>query len=227
MTPYYSELRISLLSCEVRHRRPPYLRDERGFAKDRGCLLFVGGRSVEARNGHIDQTQVNGELASMVDQMVEDHATNTCNTRHRENLFASGKQRPILHEILVAGSDKSSAGFRCSLVKCREKLPRVFYFWRGVGRTVHGRIVEVFAIQRHGEPFMNRSNVCGEPADRSGFLVGFPAPLVVGDAFENFAGVCHFLIEFGEQCLCDGHKSLRIVDCGGKQYRRTKSELSS
>src|SRR5205809_846390 len=153
------------------------------FAKKHRGLLFVGGRSVEARNGHIDQTQVDGELTSMVDQMIEDHATNTCNTRHRENLFASGKQRPVLHEILVAGSDKSSAGFRRSLVKCREELLRVFYFWWSVGWTVHRCIVEAFGIERHGEPFRNRANMSGEPADRSGFLVGFPTPLVVGDAF--------------------------------------------
>ena len=165
MTPYYSELRISLLSRGLRHQRRILAARER-FAKSHEGLLFVGGRSVEAWNRHVDQTQVNGELPSMVDQMIEDHATNTGNTRHRENFFASGKKCPILHKILVVGSDESRAGFRRSLVKCREKLLRVFYLWWSLGWTVHRSIVEAFAIQRHGEPFRNRANVCGEPAEK-------------------------------------------------------------
>src|SRR5258708_24506074 len=72
----------------------------------------------------------------------------------------------------------------------------------------------------------------GKPPDRAGFVVRFPFPFVVGDAFENFAGVLHFLVKFTKHGLADSHGCLsgRRLGLGTLQrgnLRRIKSECQA
>ena len=46
--------------------------------------LFVGGGAVERGDWDIQQTQVDGELSAMVDEVVEDHAAQDRATRLAE-----------------------------------------------------------------------------------------------------------------------------------------------
>src|SRR6266852_1572268 len=197
-----------------------------------GRLVFVGAGAVKAWDGDIQQAEVDAELGTMVNQMVHHHAANTSYARHGEDLLTTGEQLPTLEHFLIAHGSERGARLRGFLVEHGKNILAVFSFGRLVRRAVHRSIVELLRIDGHGGPSGQRRDVPGKPADRAGFVVRFPVPFVVGDAFENSAGVLHFLVEFTKHGLADSHGCLsgRRLVLGTSQrgnLRRIKGECQA
>src|SRR5258707_2298380 len=173
-----------------------------------GSLVFVGAGAVKAWDGDIQQAEVDAELGTMVNQMVHHHAANTSYARHGEDLLTTGEQLPTLEHFLIAHGSERGARLRGFLVEHGKNILAVFSFGRLVRRAVHRSIVELLRIDGHGGPSGQRRDVPGQPADRSGFIVRFPVPLLVGDALENLAGVLHFLIDRKSTRLNSSHANI-------------------
>src|SRR5438094_10008 len=65
------------------------------------------------------------------------------------------------------------------------------------------------AALRH--PAGHSRDVAREPSNRTGFLMRFPIPLLVGTSFEGLAGVLHLLVELTKHHLSNGHD---FLPCG-------------
>ena len=57
-----------------------------------GCigLSFVSAGTIEPRHRDADQPEINRELRPVMDQVVEAHAADARDARHRENFLAAG-----------------------------------------------------------------------------------------------------------------------------------------
>jgi len=106
--------------------------------------------------------------------------------------------------LLVGAAGEAGAGLLCSIVEDGENFLAVL----AVGHCdlfAAGCDVEVICAEHGGGPAGHHGDVVHEPAHRSGLGVRFPVPFVFGDAFEGFAGVGKFLIEFSEKSLVHRH----------------------
>src|SRR5439155_22970950 len=76
-------------------------------------LAFVGGRSVNRRNGDVVQPQVDAQLPAVMDHVVQDETAERGNARHREHLLTTSFERParvVLRIALVHRGARSSGG---------------------------------------------------------------------------------------------------------------------
>ncbi len=151
----------------------------------------------------------------MMDEMVEAHSANARDTRHGENLLATGQQFPTFRHVGVADFGECGTGFGGAFIKSVKEFLAVGDFRRLKGGAANGGVIEFLRIDGHGDPLRNSADVGGEPAESAGFFVGLPVPLFIGTAFQDFASVFHLLVEFGQHGLSNGHTSLlcEIRDC--------------
>ena len=104
-------------------------------------------------------------------------------------------KRPRLHELLVGAAGKAGAGLLGAFVEDGENFFAVLTVGHFNLLAAWGD-VEIIGLEHGASPAGHHGDVVGEPAHRAGLGVGFVVPFVVGDAFEGFAGVGKFLIEF-------------------------------
>src|SRR6266704_2532234 len=71
----------------------------RSFGRAR--LAFIRAWTVEPRHRNSDEPEVNRELRAMMDEMVEAHSANARDTRHGEDLLATGQQFPTFRHVGV------------------------------------------------------------------------------------------------------------------------------
>src|SRR5690348_13178127 len=218
-----------MTALEFSRSRSSNNRSVRG--RRRARLRFIRAGAVEARHGHPNEAEIHSELAAMVNQVIQNHATNAHAARQRENLLAARQERPLLLKVGVASRDERDTSLGDSLVERGQQLRAIFNLGRLVARPADGSVVQALGVHGHGQPLRYGANVSGKPAERSGFLVRLPVPFFVRDALQDFTRVFHFFIKFRQQGLADAHKSShRTVETAGlaegAEYRRIKSELS-
>jgi len=111
--------------------------------------------------------------------------------------------RGILKSLCRQRAASNSSAFRITQrPQARHGLPRRscqirrvpdcgFRFWvacRPDHPLVHNRVAR---IERHRGPTGHRSDVACIPTDSSRLVVWLPVPLLIGTAFQDFAGVLH------------------------------------
>src|SRR5213080_5270 len=111
--------------------------------------------------------------------MIEAHAANARDARQREDFL------PTSEEFLAVGD-----------------------FGRFEGGAANGSIIELLRFDSHGDPVGDGANMTGEPAERSGLFMGLPVPLFIRTTFQDLASVLHFLVEFRQHGLSNGHTNL-------------------
>ena len=174
----------------------------------RARLSFIRARAIKARNGDVEQAEIDRELSAMVDVVIQDHPPNAGHARHVENFLATGKQFPVFHHFRIAHGGKRGTSLGDILVEFSEQLLAIANLRRFEYWAAHGRIVELPRVDRHRQPAHHRGDMAGQPTDGSGFLVWFSVPLVVGNAFESLASALHFLVELTKHHLSNGHDFL-------------------
>src|SRR5229473_3490627 len=148
----------------------------------RGLLHFIRAGTVKARNGDVEQPEIDGELGAMMDEVVKAHSANAGYARHGENLLAASQKLPAFHYVCVADVGECGARFSAGFVKGGEKLRAILDLRRLVGRAVHGCVIELLRVDGHGDPFGDVADMSGEPAKGPGFFVRLPVPLFIGTA---------------------------------------------
>src|SRR6266566_6593016 len=68
----------------LRPRRVILMRGRSGRAR----LSFIRARAIKARNGDVEQAEIDRELSAMVDVVIQDHPPNAGHARHVENFLA-------------------------------------------------------------------------------------------------------------------------------------------
>src|SRR5271157_5737910 len=129
------------------------------------CLHFVSTGAIETRNWNAQLAIVHGQLAAMMDDMVEHHAAKTSYPRHGKNRLPTGQQRPVLHHVRVAGLGNRRARCRHTLIEFRKDLLAVLEFWRLVAGPADGSIVKLLCGQSHRGPVGQRGQVQTIPAN--------------------------------------------------------------
>src|SRR5260370_1219896 len=180
-------------------------------APRRARLAFVRARTVKPRNRNAQQAVIHRELRAMMYKMVQHHSSKAGNARHVENFLAASKQFPVLHHFRIAHVGKRGARFGDILVEFGEQLFSVFNLWRLEAWAIHGRVIELLGVDGHWQPSHPGGDMAGQPADRSGFLVWFPVPFVIGNALEGRAGALHLLVGLTKHHLSNGHD---FLPCG-------------
>src|SRR5437660_2743268 len=178
----------------------------RSFGRAR--LVFIRAGTIEARHGNSDEPEVNRELRAMMDEMVEAHSANAGDTRHGEDLLATGQQFPTFRHVAVTHFGECSACFGGPFIKGSKEFLAVGDFWRLKGGAANGGVIELLRIDGHGDPLRNSPDVGGEPAESAGFFVRLPVPLFIGTAFQDSARVFHLLVEFGQHGMSNSHGNL-------------------
>src|SRR4029077_19311128 len=82
----------------------------------RGFLRLIRAGTVKARNGDVEQAEIDGELRAMMDKVIEAHSANAGDTRHGENFLATGEQLPAFRYVGVAHFGECGACFCASFV---------------------------------------------------------------------------------------------------------------
>src|SRR5437762_1556277 len=144
----------------------------------------------------------------MMEKMIEAHAANAGDARQREDFLSASEERPVLHEVSVADAGERGAGLGSGFVKSSEEFLAVGDFGRFEGGAANGSIIELLRFNSHGDPVGDGANMTGEPAERSGLFMGLPVPLFIRTAFQDLAGVLHFLVKFRQHGLSNGHTNL-------------------
>src|SRR6266576_1336122 len=160
----------------------------RSFGRAR--LAFIRAWTVEPRHRNSDEPEVNRELRAMMDEMVEAHSANARDTRHGENLLATGEQFPTFRHVGVTNFGECGTGFGGAFIKSGKEFLAVGDFRRLKGGAANGGVIELVRIDGHGDPLRNSADVGGEPAERAGFFVGLPVPLFIGKAFFGRLNSC-------------------------------------
>ena len=147
----------------------------------------------------------------MMNNVVHHHPPNASHARHGENLFAAGQQLPPLHHFRVAHARQRGTCFRDVLVQFSEQRSLVLNLRRLVAWAAHRGVIQFFGVDSHRHPAGHSRDVAREPSNRTGFLMRFPIPLLVGTSFEGLAGVLHLLVELTKHHLSNGHD---FLPCG-------------
>src|SRR5271156_3401224 len=67
-------------------------------------FAFIGARSVNGWHRHVQQPQVNRELAAMMHHVIHEHGADSLSSRHGKDRLAAAAQLPHLGQMLVAGA---------------------------------------------------------------------------------------------------------------------------
>src|ERR1043166_4198766 len=78
----------------------PILASRRAISRE-FLAAFVGARAVNGGDRHVVQTQVDTELTTMVDDVVQDKASKRCHARRGEQFLAAALQRPRRRQLGV------------------------------------------------------------------------------------------------------------------------------
>src|SRR5947207_7363889 len=144
----------------------------RSFGRAR--LAFIRAGTIEARLRNSDEPEVNRELRTMMDEMVEAHSANARDTRHGEDLLATCQQFPVFRHVSVTDFGECGAGFGCACIKSSQEFLPVRDFRRLNGGASNGGVIELFCVNGHGNPLRDSADVAGEPAESAGFFVRLP-----------------------------------------------------
>jgi hypothetical protein len=175
-------------------------------------LAFVGGGAVDRWDGHVIQAQINRELATVMNCVIDGEAAQDGDLRHGENLFAAAQQRPGLHEFFVASTDDGGAGFGDVFVEYFEQLfSRSHEEWLIAGAADRTEIERVLGDCGFA-PAREFGHVTGEAADGHGFFVRLPIRVAFRDAFEDRSRSRHLVIEFRKNAVAYRHGFSPVID---------------
>jgi hypothetical protein len=84
--------------------------------------LFVGGWAVESGDGDFVEAQVDGELAAVVDEVVEEHAAVEDGSGSVGDYLFSPAQLPVGLQAFIGGGLEGVTGFGAGLFEIGEEL---------------------------------------------------------------------------------------------------------
>lgn len=183
--------------------------DEVKFAPNMGtrvlCLeRFVGGGAVETGDGEVVEAEVDAQLGSVVDEVVEEHEAEGLGAGElRDDVFAVG-ELPDHGEVFIGGGGECCAGVDEVCVKGGEHGFCGFEDEVRLGELAVGHVHAGFGEDVLGEEWQG-GDVHGETAHGHGLVVTLVVGLFVGDALEGAASAGHFSVEVFEEKFGDGH----------------------
>jgi hypothetical protein len=167
--------------------------------------LLVGGRAVEGGDGDVVEAEIDAELRSVVDEMVEAQTAEAERAGIVGDDLVAVAKLPRSGEVLVAGGRQGGAAFGGTFVEllesvlaCREFQRHVRAF--GVGH-VHTVIYED-VVAEHSDG----GAVHGEFAEGHGFVMTLPVVFSFGYALEGAAGVGYLDVVVLKEDFSDGHR---------------------
>jgi len=172
--------------------------------------LLVGGGAVERGYGDVVEAEVDAELCSVMDEVVEAHLAEGKRARTVRDDLVAEAELPWSDELLVAGGREGSPAFRGGFVDLFEGVLPGGEFKRhvsafGVGH-VHAVIYED-VVAEHGDG----GAVHCEFSEGHGFVVTLPVVLAFGDPLEGATGVGYLDVVVLEEYFCDGHREIPFV----------------
>jgi hypothetical protein len=66
-------------------------------------IPLVRRRSVDRRHRNVVKAQIHAELRAMMNQVIHAEAPQHCNPRHAQQGLSGSQERPVLHQMFVAG----------------------------------------------------------------------------------------------------------------------------
>jgi len=168
------------------------------------AYLLVGGWAVGGGDGEVVEAEVDAELGAMVDEVVEEHAADGLVAGAVVDGLISLRELPGLVHGAVGGLFEERVGFGAVLVEAGEELGAGLHDERlavGFGG------VEPGGAEHEGEEGRKLRDVRGQLRHGHGLLVGLEVVhlQVLGNAFEDGAGLAKLLVKLGKEKVFDGH----------------------
>jgi hypothetical protein len=157
---------------------------------------LVCGGAVEAWNRQFEKSEIDTELGTVVNQVIEKHGSVEEHAWAIDEDTVSEGQLPMGCQVSVSSHFKLLASFGGRAIKFSEQVSGGL---EGKVREFLLSHVHAGSGENHGTEFGEAGGVEREAADGHGFLVGLPLGIAFGNSLEGAAGVLNFSVVVEKQ----------------------------
>src|SRR5579862_4596371 len=167
--------------------------------------VLIRRRPIHRWYWNVIHPQINSQLRAVMNHVIHHHPANHRRARHRHHRLASHQQGPRLRDLLVRHALDQRPRLRDVLFKLGQQFlvrRRQKRLRRLASRRHH---VQFLPPDRLHRPMRKLRKMARQPHHRHRFRMRLPVVLSFRHAFQRLPRMRHFLVEFRQNRLTEGH----------------------